>query len=181
VTLARGASTRQRIIEVTGTKGRGRLDFSQEPGVAKINGTPLDVSTGFASPLEAALRFFLSATPQQCEAAACSPRVGLEATRLAMRALEKVRQLQSADIARGLSPDCNSEARQAASYALRELVASLSPDFSQYNWDDAQISAATEHWLKGGNAGRLSAALTSDPTLLTVRTALQRQRALNRQ
>lgn len=175
-TLARDAPTRERIIEVTAAGGRARLDFSREPGVANINDMPLDVSTGFTSPLEAALRFFLSATPRQSETAACGPREGAQATRLAMKALESVRQSQSADIADGLSPDCCSEARQAGSYALRELVASLSPDFSQYNWDDTQLITAAENWLKGGGAGRLPPVLASDPTLLTARAALQRQR-----
>jgi predicted dehydrogenase len=111
--IARAAPRRARVLEVAGPGLTARLDFAAEPGVAVLNDAPLDVATGFSSPLEAELRAFL-----------CGPADALgdvaqavEALDLTLDAMARLRPLQAAAIRAGLAGPA-----PAAWVALREVA-----------------------------------------------------------
>lgn len=63
VTVSRSHPERCRQLTVEGADWCGQLDFSAEPGTAVLDGAPVDVATGFVSPLEAEVRAFLADAP----------------------------------------------------------------------------------------------------------------------
>lgn len=113
VVIARNAPRRVRLIEAGGPRLIARLDFATEPGAAVLNDDPLDVATGFASPLEAELRAFLFGPPAPLGDVAQA----VEALDLTLAAMSRLRPLQAAAIRAGLG-----EPDPAALVALREVA-----------------------------------------------------------
>ena len=80
--MHRNANARVRKIEVYGDGWSGDIEFSKEPGNAKIGDTTLDVAHGFSSPLALELAAFFAADVAQIDSL-CDIRNALPALQLA--------------------------------------------------------------------------------------------------
>lgn len=111
VAYSRRHPVRLRRIIVEGDGWKGALDFSREPGTATIDDQPLDVATGYSSPLRAQLLAFLSDTPL--------PETAIEFTRdaitLTVAGLNSIRRQQARVLGRSLDTS-------SARFALREMA-----------------------------------------------------------
>jgi predicted dehydrogenase len=95
--LRRGHGARERVLTVAGTGFDATLDFTTEPGQALLNGAPLDVATGYASPLRAQLSAFLAGTPHPLAPIARA----VAALDLTLAAMALIRRDQAAAIRAG--------------------------------------------------------------------------------
>lgn len=105
VTMRRGHTARERHLSLSGPGLAASLDFTTEPGTASLNGAPLDVAIGHASPLEAEVRAFLHGPRHPLGAVSRA----VQALDLTLAALALIRPQQAAAI------------RLGDAYALREV------------------------------------------------------------
>ena len=80
--MHRNAKARVRKIKVYGDDWSGDIEFSEEPGNAKIADTTLDVAHGFSSPLAQELAAFFAADVARIDSL-CDIRNALPALQLA--------------------------------------------------------------------------------------------------
>ncbi|MFN3645364.1 MAG: Gfo/Idh/MocA family oxidoreductase [Gemmobacter sp.] len=97
IRLCRGAAQRVRHLALSGAGLEAALDFAAEPGAAMLNGAPLDVAAGHASPLEAELRGFLAGAMHPLADVAQA----VQALDLTLAAMARIRPLQAQAIRAG--------------------------------------------------------------------------------
>lgn len=123
VDIARNAPRRARRIEIKGARGVATMDFSDEPGLAHINGLALDVASGFSSPLTAQLGYFLDYQAGRSPSPPCHIERAVESISMVDGIMQEIRAQQVAQIIGGVQPGAQETQRQAMTYAVREVVA----------------------------------------------------------
>jgi len=119
VDIEREALTRQRILVVKGRHGQARIDFSNEPGTAVINGVTLDVATGFSSPLSRQLTSIIGMEGMARSTSLCRVENAIEAISIAEQFLPRIRTDQCRQIRLGLRSEADMTDYIDANYALR--------------------------------------------------------------
>lgn len=170
----RDAKERVRRLELTGSKGYASIDFSQEPGVATLNGVPVDVAEGFSSPLKLELENFLSLTPQNCVSRPENVTAAIEAIRLSDLAIPHIRQHQIDCITASLNATPQTTDSSDCEYALNELVASGLAATGDRGIDRGLQSHFAEEWLRSGIPPQsVHNTLLKNETLLKIRRRLE--------
>jgi predicted dehydrogenase len=95
--MQRNAAARVRRLSVAGLGFSAMLDFTAEPGQATLNGAPVDVASGHASPLAAELTAFLHGPRHPLGQVARA----IEALDLTLQAMPSIRAQQAEAIRRG--------------------------------------------------------------------------------
>ncbi len=90
VTMTRSAKARTRRVLIEGTDWKGQVDFASEPGQAWIDGVPVDVATGFSSPLSRELSAFFGVGDDPIDPLCLLPNA-LEAIAIASEISERLR------------------------------------------------------------------------------------------
>lgn len=121
--LTRDSDERVRRIVARGDWGEAYLDFSKEPGRAAINGVPVDVATGFTSPLGLEIETFLRNEFDDPVIGNCRIENAVSAIELTDAMMPEIRKRQFFAIQEGLAIDAGRQQITAGNYALREIVA----------------------------------------------------------
>ena len=115
--LKREAKQRLRQITVHGENFVAELDFSEEPGSAKLNGRAIEIQRSFSSPLAAELASFFDNTMTE----SCMVQNAAECIRLSVAAVAEVRGYQKELLGSWVRQNEIEQNTRDIAYALREI------------------------------------------------------------
>jgi len=149
-TMRRGHARRVRSIRLAGPGLDATMDFTTEPGLAVLNGRPVDVATGFAGPLGLQLADFLRADRPDPPEAPVTVQAGAAAIRLALAALPAVRAAQAAALADGFAHGAGPQVRENAARAVEEVACAGRDALRAGNPAGTGPPDAPPEWLAAG-------------------------------
>ena len=179
--IARDADARRRAIVVRGSNGEGAIDFAREPGSATVNGTPIDIATGFSSPLACELETAARGMVDTPVARFCQVGQAIEAVMLADDFLPQVRRDQFQQIGQGITSAAMPVEYEAAKYALNELILDRIWNHGRNDVDlsgkisEGNLQTYIRDWLMGSASDRdVPACVREDPGFLALKKQLIR-------
>jgi hypothetical protein len=181
VEMERDADLRRRMLTVTGTAGQASINFAQEPGLALLNGEVIDVETGYSGPLGRELQYVIDGESENSSSSLCRIESAVESIELVEGFMPPIREYQYRQVECGLRDGASAPDREAAEFALRELVAdrlcSQSVEgggmSSLRDPRTSELLTAMHAWLRGKPDGaHLPALIREDAQFLALRKQL---------
>lgn len=165
VEIARDSVARRRSLTLIGEHGRASIDFSKEPGNAELNGTAIDVETGYSSPLTLELQAFLD----NSEPELAQVENAIESIMIVDRLMGSIREQQAREIEAGFDPKAD---HVDADYALREIGLDALGGRNAFP-DHQQLVVLLRGWLGGTIPDSdIPALLQAAPLLSTLKHVL---------
>lgn len=154
ISVQREAKGRKRSLRVSADRGLAEIDFTIEPGLARINDRMVDVATGFKSPLALELSHFLNPSSDAADPAAArfaSVESAVETIALSEAALGFIHAQQASAIRAGMRHGASVAEGDSAVFALREWIAgerrAIGAGSGRGSAEDEQAARQALRWL----------------------------------